>query len=531
MRRHSVLRSTAIISACTTLSRILGLLREVLMAGLFGTSLAKSAFDVAFRIPNLFRRLFGEGALSAAFIPIFTESLEKEGVEKANVLAGKIMTMLGVVLAAVVILVVLLSAAVLNYVELDERTAAVLPLLQITIAYTFFICLVGLCMAVLNSFHHFTLPAATPVLLNIVWILSLIFVCPRMGDIEGEQIYGVAWAVLAAGVLQLAVQYPVLRRFGLCPRLSFSWDDPRVRKVLLLMGPAAIGVGVMQINVVVDGILALFVGGWAPAALTYAERLIYLPLGIFATALGTVLLPTFSRHAAREENDRIKSTLRSAIQNLMLVMLPAAVGLLVLAPSIVEVIFQRGRFDARSTMLTARALRFYAPGLVTFSLYKLLVPVFYSQQDTATPVRLGVRMVGVNFVLNVIFILTWPEGFKHAGLACATVISSTMSCVLLAVLSERRMGSLGWHAILGTIFRIFMASCGMGGVVYIVRGLLEGFALTLSMGTELAQFLAVVGAIVAGVGVYAVLVFLLCKGAIAELRSSWRERRKNSGAE
>ncbi len=525
MRRHSVLRSTAIISVCTTLSRVLGLLREILMARFFGTTLPKSAFDIAFKIPNLFRRLFGEGALSAAFIPIFTESLEKEGVEKANGLAGKIMTMLAVVLAAVVILVVLLSAALLNFVELDERTAAVLPLLQITIAYTFFICLVGLCMAILNSFNHFTLPAATPVLLNIVWIFSLLFVCPRMGDMEGQQIYGVAWAVLAAGVVQLAVQYPVLRRFGLCPKLSFSWDDPRVRKVLLLMGPAAVGVGVMQINVVVDGILALFVGTWAPAALTYAERLIYLPLGIFATALGTVLLPTFSRHAAREENDRIRTTLRSATQTLMLVMVPAAVGLLVLAPGIVEAIFQRGRFDSRSTLLTARALRFYAPGLVTFSLYKLLVPVFYSQQDTATPVRLGVKMVALNFVLNVLFIITWPEGFKHAGLAYATVISSTISCVVLAILAERLLGPVGWQGILGAIGRIILASCGMGAVAHIVHSLLKRSNAFLSLGTEFARLLTLSVAVVAAIAVYAVLAFLLCRGAIVELLASWRNRR------
>lgn len=524
MRRHSILRSTATISVCTTLSRLLGLVREILMASLFGTSLAKSAFDVAFKIPNLFRRLFGEGALSAAFIPVFTESLEKEGVDKANRLAGRVMAMLGAVLAAVVILVVVLSGVVLHLFALDERTAAVLPLLQITIAYTFFICLVGLCMAILNSVHHFTLPAATPLLLNVIWIGCLIFICPRIGDMPDKQIYGVAWAVLVAGAFQLAVQYPALRHFGLCPRLSFSWHDPRVRKVLLLMGPAALGVGVMQVNVVLDGILALLVGQWAPAALTYAERLIYLPLGVFATALGTVLLPTFSRYAAREEGGRIKTSLRMACENLMLVMVPASVGLWVLAPEIVEAIFERGEFDSESTVLTARALRFYAPGLVTFSLYKLLVPVFYSQQDTATPVRLGVKMVCVNFFLNVLFIITWPRGFKHAGLACATVLSSAMSCACLGVLVNRRFGAVGWSEIFGAFLRIGLASSGMGVCVRGVHSSLCATGILDTLGPELARLVALAAAVVCGVMAFVLLALILCRGSIASIQSSWRER-------
>jgi len=507
----NVLRSTAIVSSCTGLSRMLGFVREVLMGWYFGTSLAKSAFDVAFQIPNLFRRLFGEGALSAAFVPIFAETIEKDGHEAANRFAGKIVLMLGAVLGTIMLCGILAATVAMRF-PIGERASAVMPLLRIMLPYMVFICMAALCMAILNSLRHFTVPAMTPVLLNVVWILILLIVCPRFGETPGERIYGVAWGILCAGALQLLFQVPVLRRFGFSPEVSFEWRDERVNRVLLAMGPVALGVGILQINVFVDRILALIVAEWAPAALTYAERLIYLPLGIFATALGTVLLPTFSRQAARNRKDHITETLATSLRSMFLVVIPACVGMLVLLTPIVRLAFlwRGGRFDNDSLVYTVRALAFYAPGLVVFSTYKILVPVFYALKDVRTPVRVASRVVFLNLALNVLFIMTWPAGFKHAGIAFATTVSSLVSCLVLGRMLGSRLGGIDWRGVLGCAARTILISVAMGLVVYLGHAWLAGKTASMGMREKVAQFIAVFGAIVTGVAVYAGLAFRVC---------------------
>lgn len=524
MGRRGVLMSTAVVSAGTAVSRVLGLVREILMAVAFGTSLTKSAFDVAFKVPNLFRRLFGEGALSAAFVPVFSDVLEQKGLEEANRFVSRIMTMLATALCVICAAGILTVTAVLHYAELGERAAAVLPLLRIMLPYAFFICLVAVCMGILNSFHRFAVPAFTPVLLNVVWILAVIFACPRMGVRLEDRIVAVALGILAAGALQLAVQLPFLYRLGLRPTVSFSWKDPAVSKVLLLMGPAALGMGVHQVNVVVDGLLALWAGPWAPAALTYAERMIYLPLGVFATALGTVLLPTFSRHAARNEDEHIRTRLGDALRDITLVMMPAAAGLIALAGPIIQVTFEwkGGRFSGDSTLLTARALAFYAPGLVVFSVYKVLVPVFYAMKDTMTPVRIGLRVVLLNFLLNVAFVLSWPAMFKHAGLAFATVISSGVNCVALGTILHRKVGNPGWMRFAVVLAKALAVSAVMGIASRLSYGALATALLPWlgdGKGTALA---ALAGGIAVGIAVYAVLAMLLFRSELRELRSRGR---------
>lgn len=512
MPKHSVLRSVAVVSGCTAASRVLGFVREVLMAVFFGTTLAKSAFDVAFKIPNLFRRLFGEGALSAAFIPVFSESLQKEGREAAGRLAGRIMTMLGLTLALIVVGGILVVSGCLKWASLGHRATAVLPLLRIMLPYMFFICLVALCMGILNSFHHFAVPAFTPVFLNVVWILIMLFLCPRFGVTPAEQIYGVAWGILAAGLLQLLLQVPALIRFGFRPRLSMDWRDPRVVKVLALMGPAALGMGVTQINVVIDGVLALAVGDWAPAALTYAERLIYLPLGVFGTAMATVLLPTFSHQAANARPDQVRATMAEALGSLMLVMIPATIGLLVLARPVVELAFvwKGGMFGAQSTLRTMRAVCFYAPGLVVFSLYKVFVPAFYAMHDTRTPVRVGVWVVGLNLALNILFVVTWPQEYKHAGLAFATVLSSGVSVAVLACILQRRSGSPGWWPVATIAARALIGALVMGWMVRLLHSRVATLVAVYGVGDKASQIVSVVGSILSGIMLYTALMLVLC---------------------
>ncbi|MBT3296634.1 MAG: murein biosynthesis integral membrane protein MurJ [Verrucomicrobia bacterium] len=509
--KHRVFKSTIIVSLGTGVSRVLGLCREVLMAHYFGTSLAKSAFDVAFSIPNLFRRLFGEGALSAALVPVLTKTTAEEGREAAKRLVGQVMTLMGVVLLSIVALGVLGVSLAIEYGSWSERVAAVLPLLRIMLPYAFFICMVAICMAILNSQHHFALPAFTPVALNVVWILVILFLCRRYGSSPGDRIRFVAWGIIVAGVVQLAIQVPGLLQLGLFPRFSLAWSDAKVRRILLLMGPAALGMGIHQVNFFLDRILALWAAGWAPAALTFAERLVYLPLGIFATALGTVLLPTFSRQALHDDPSHMIATFRASLHNLMLLMIPAAVGLLVLARPIVDLVYawEGGEFDARSGMLTARALAFYAPGLVVFSLYKLLVPLFYALEDTRTPVRVATVMVGLNLVLNVTFVLTWPLEFKHGGLALATVLASTANCICLGVLLQRRIGALGWRRLAGGVVRMLLAALAMAWVVMRVPDWMQALGGVAAGEGKLAQLLGVVAAMAVGVVIYGALLPVL----------------------
>jgi len=521
-----VLRYSAVVSRCTTLSRALGFFREILMAAFFGTSLAQSAFVVAFRMPNLFRRLFGEGALAAAFVPVFTESLEKEGRRQAWTLAGRVMGMLGLALALTVVSGIVVISFILGSATLGERAVLVLVLLRIMLPYMFFICLVALSMAILNSFLHFLVPASTPILLNVVWIVTLTVVCPRFGSTPAQRIYGIAWGILVAGVLQLLVQVPLLIRYGFRGRIPLGWGrDPRVRRVLLLMGPAALGMGIFQVNTAIGSLLAFFwIGPWAPAALNFAERLIYLPLGMFATAVGTVLLPVFSKQAARMEPDRIRNTLNHSLSSLMFVMIPAATGMLVLARPIIEAVFERGEFTDWSTTLTARALCCYAPGLVVFSVYKVLVPAFYAMQDTRTPVRVGIMAVCLNLALNITFLLTWPLYFKHAGLAIATVLSSAVNAAVLARLLHHKIGPLGWNRILPGILRMLLASLLMGAAVLVTHRCLVGRLAESAVSTGFSRALSVGGSIIVGLAVYVGLAAVICREQLVEILQAVRGR-------
>ncbi len=514
-----IFKHASTVSFFTGVSRILGLFREILMAQVFGTSLAKSAFDIAFKFPNLFRRLFGEGALSAAFVPVFSEVLKKEGKAAARQLAGKVLTLLATILVMITIGTIILITFAINNIELGEESAAVLPLLRIMFPYMIFICIVALCMGVLNANMKFALPAATPIILNLVWIGALFLLCPKFGPTLNEKIYGVAWGVLIAGVIQLAVQVPALVNCDMLPKLSFKWSDPNIRKVLILMGPAALGMGIHQINVLMDGFLAFWlVSTWAPAALTYAERLVYLPLGIFATALSTVLLPTFSNQAIALDRQSIRQTLADSTRGLMLVMIPAAAGLMVLTAPIIQLVFERGEFDTTSTLYTARALLFYAPGLIVFSLYKIITPAFYALKDTRTPVRIGIYAVIINLVLNIVFVLTWPEGHQHGGLALATVIASAINCIALGAILTKRIGNPGWLSIGWSFLKTSLAAILMAAAVILVHNVLKELFTLFSDATKLGQFLNVSTSITAGIAIYAVAALTICRSECKILR-------------
>jgi putative peptidoglycan lipid II flippase len=398
----------------------------------------------------------------------------------------------------------------------------VLPLARIMFPYVLFICLAALFQAILNSFHRFSLPAFTPSLLNITWILFVLLVCPRLGPSPDEQIFGIAWGVFCAGLIQLAAQVPTLWSLGYRP--GFSWDpaDARVRRVFLLMGPTALGSSVTQVNVMINGLLARWAAPWAPASLFYAERLLYFPQGILATALSTVLLPVFSGHAATNDHARIRKTLNHALRTLLFVMAPASIGLLVLAEPITQLIFGWGRFNQDSVAHTAIALRFYAPGLFVFCLAKVFVPAFYALHDTRTPFRIGLLSVGLNFCMNWLFILTWPLDYKHAGLALSTVISEGFNGLRLGFGLHGKIGSPGWKEILVSAARSVAGSLVMALAVVAAHGWLQA---AVPLSAKLNQIIAVFGSIAVGAGVYFLFAALFRSPEIGFVRDSLARRR------
>lgn len=527
----SLLRSAGVVGAFTGLSRVLGLVRTALMGSLFGTSLTMSAFALAFRVPNLFRRLFGEGALSAAFVPVFVEARRERGDPGAWELAVRVFCLLAVFLTIIVALVQIgITAALWVGLEpsssLGRRLLVAAPLVRLLMPYMVFICLVALCMGMLNAHRHFALPAATPCLLNVVWI-SVLAVLVWRGGTPPEagldpRVFWVAWGILAAGLVQLAIQFPLLRKLGFRLRWRGPGGDPAVKRILVLLLPAALGASITQLNVLVDTMLAYWIGDYAAAALYFSERLIYLPLGLFATALGTVLLPTFSSQSVEEDPDAMGRTVTRSLRNLLYVMIPSAVGLGVLAIPIVRMIFEWNAFQEASVGQVALALQCYAPGLIVFSLAKVFVPAFYGMQDTKTPVKIAAGCVLLNLVLNLIFIRTWPEGSKHAGIALGTVLAETVYAVILGWILCRRIRITNWAGVwrswgISAMGAAIMALCAWGSV--------RGFAAWMDAG-KVAQIAVTLIAVTVGVASYVAATAALRSPELVEIWTAIRSRVK-----
>lgn len=523
MKDGKVIRSAGVVGSFTLLSRGLGMMRDIIIAFHFGDTLLASAFFVAFTIPNLFRRLFGEGALSAAFIPVLIETRKKEGDKAAWKLSARVVTMTAALLTTIAIIGIALFSIGLRVPGLAEKWTTTFDLARIMFPYLLFICLAALSMAVLNSYKHFATSAFAPSLLNIILIAAMLGIFPLISNEPTARVHVLAWAFLLAGVAQLAVQLPALKRFG-CPfRFSSRWHDPRVRQILVLMGPAALGMAITQFNVLIDRLLALWIGDWAPAALFYSERLIYFPLGVIATAMATVLLPTFSYHAADRDTEAMRETITHSIRHLAFIMVPASLGLLALAPYIISAMFEGGQFDTQATVRCARALRFYAPGLVVFSAAKVFVPAFYAMQDTKTPVRIGIYTVLLNLILNITFILILPLEWKHAGMAASTVIAEAAGMITLGTILTRRVKDLQWMSILRSFVRCLTGALLMA----IIAWMTAQSALSQLQGllpAKLAGIIAALLAVAAGGVCYFGLAFLLRCPELKEIRSALRKR-------
>lgn len=518
----------------TAVSRILGLVREMAMAYFFGTSALKSAFDIAFIIPNLFRRLFGEGALSSAFVPVFSETLIKEGRDSAQRLAVRVISLLVLFLGGVTVAGILLTYPLAHVLSAGSRWLIPLPMLRVMLPYALFICVAALVAGMLNTLGKFAVSALTPFLLNLIWIVTLFAACPFLRDEPSAQIMVLSWAILFAGLAQILFQLPELARHGFHLRFCFTglWTDAKLRRVLVLMGPAALGMGLIQINVCIDKFLAFWADPSAPAALEYAERIVYLPLGMFGTAFMTVLLPTFSKQVSCGDLGTMRETLERSIRNLAVLMAPCAAALAFLALPVIQLIYSMkgGRFDADSAVLSARALMAYAPGLLVFSLQKTLIPAFYGLQDLRTPVKVSLIGLGLNLTLNIASVLVLPHGWKHVGIAGSTVLTSAVNGAILAVVLRRRIGAPTLSALQGPVLKAVAASLVMAAAAFMTYAWLFRFLSAGGWPVKMVQLSATGGTVCVGAGVYAVLMALISRRELLEMVGDFRHRRTRKGA-
>jgi putative peptidoglycan lipid II flippase len=466
-----LLRSTLVFSGLTLLSRIAGYLRDVVQAGVFGASAATDAFFVAYRIPNFLRRIFAEGSFQTAFVPVFTEYRQRGDQAALRDLLDHVAGALCAAVLAVTALGMLaapLIAAVFAPGSLDEpeKYALITQMLRITFPYLWFISMTALAAGVLNSYGRFGVPALTPVLHNLAMICAALYLAPLLG----MSITALAWGVLGAGLVQLVVQWVALARLGVLPRLRLDLRHEGVRRVFRLMLPTLFGASVAQVNLMVGTIFASLLATGSQTWLYLTDRLMEFPQGLFGVALATVILPALSRRFAAQDEAGYAQTLDWGLRMAVLVALPAALALLLLAEPLTATLYQYGRFTAYDTRMAALALMAMALGLPGFMATKVLAPAFFSRQDTRTPVRAALWTVGMNIVLCVAIVgplwLGQVEG-AHAGIALATALAGTLNAWLLWRYLRRGSVALklqpGWP---GFLLRVGVALGALGAVLW-----------------------------------------------------------------
>ena len=515
--QHKITRRASVFSIATILSRILGMARDVLIASYFGAGLALSAFIVAFAIPNMMRRLLGEGALSSAFVPVFSDSLEQEGHQKAVDLANTVATIAGGILILLVVLISGILWAVDAVAGSSPKVYYIVRLGQVMIPYLFFICLCGFGMGVLNTFHHYAVPAFLPALMNVLLIGAVIFVCPLFGETKLSQIFGLAVTVLVGGVLQLGILYFPLRSKNVRYRPRLDWHNPYLKRFLMLFFPAFFALSVTQINVVIDHQLAIFIDEAAPSELYFANRLVQLPLGVFGIALSVVLLPTLSKLCAAGKMEEFKQTFLYAMRQVMAISIPAMVGIFILKKDIVALLFQRGLFTEANTDIVSKVLMCYTFGLFSFFAVKITTPAFLAMHDSKTPMRLGFVSVGLNLVLNLI--LMFP--LKSRGFALATAVSSSFYLFLLWRKLQQRIGGFDMKKLKNSALRIVAASILMGIVVVLASANIKKI---LDYSELYGKIITLFSVVCVGVLSYLTAARLFRVREIAELIAAFRKR-------
>lgn len=430
-----LLRAGSIVSAMTFLSRILGFVRDQVLAIMFGAGLVTDAFLVAWKIPNFLRKLFAEGAFAQAFVPVFAEYRKNRGRDELLNLAAHVSGTLIVIVLLVTTLGVMFAPLLIllfapGFSDSAEQYELATHMLRITFPYLVFVSLLAYAGSILNTFGRFAVPSITPVLLNICMILAALYLSPLLE----EPIVALAWAVFIAGIVQLLFQLPFLQQIGLLPRPRWGWRHSGVRRILKLMAPVIFGSSVAQINILLDTIIASFLITGSLSWLYYSDRLLQFPLGLLGVALATVILPRLSTEHAGESDGDYRHTITWALRIALLLGLPAAIGLLLMAKPLLTSLFEYGQFTPRDTLMASYSLAAYSLGLPAYLLIKVFLPAFFARQNTRTPVRIGVIALISNMVLNICLVVPMVMAdfiAPHMGLAMASSVTAWQQAVML----------------------------------------------------------------------------------------------------
>ncbi len=463
----NLLKAAFSISAMTLLSRITGLLREVVGANLVGAGAAMDAFQVAWRIPNFLRRLFAEGAFTQAFVPVFAEARNQRGEAETRLLADHVASLLAVILLVVTVIgviaaPVLVTLTASGFAKDAGKFDLTVQMVRVTFPYIFFISLVSCAAGILNTYSRFKVPAFTPVLLNIAVIATALWAAPYFDP----PVKALAWGTLLGGVLQLAFQFPALKRIGMLPRFRWRPRDEGVQRILRLMVPAAFGVSVAHVSILINTQIASFLGDGAVSWISYADRLMEFPSAMLGVALGTVLLPSLVKHHAEDDPEEYSRLLDWGLRVTLMLTLPAALALALLATPLIATLFHRGEFLARDVLMVKPALIAYALGLTGIILVKVLAPAFYARQNIKTPVKIAVATLIATQLFNLAFVPL----FRHAGLTLAIGLGACANAALLYIFIRRQrihVPQPEWPVFL---LKLSVALYAMGGVLWSIAG-------------------------------------------------------------
>jgi putative peptidoglycan lipid II flippase len=509
--KKKIVRATGVLTFATMISRVAGLVRDIVVAAVFGAGLVTDAFFVAFTIPNLLRRFFAEGSLTAAFVPTFTDVLHHEGTSEARQVVRICWTLLLLVLTGVTLLGILSSPWLVKLIGYGfSGTAGKLALTdllnRLMFPYIFFVSLVALFAGVLNVSGHFLLPALSPVMLNLSMIGSALLLAPRFD----QPITALACGVVIGGLIQFVMQVPVLYRHGYDLRFNFNFRHSAVVRIVRLMLPGVLGVAIYQVNVVISRLLASFLQEGSVSWLYYGQRLFEFPQGVFIVSLAQAVLPTMSRQMTDNDVDGFRESLRFAIILILLITLPATLGLILCNQAVYSLFFMRGNFTSFDVSQSAMALAWYAPGLLFVGISRVLVPSFYAMKDTRTPVLVSFWTLVVNVVAGIILMRT----MGHAGLALALTIASVFNAIVLALLLSRRLGDLNLKTLWPVVLRVIPGLCVMSLVVIIILTQVDW----LETGTFLYRLANLASAVILGGLAYAASLWFM---GVKEMQQVW----------
>jgi putative peptidoglycan lipid II flippase len=500
----NLLKALATISGLTLISRILAFTRDVLIASMFGAGLVNDAYVLATRLPNLLRRLFAEGAFSQAFVPIFGEYKNRKGHEETQLLVDHVTTLLALILF-VVTLIGIVAAPLIIYITAPgfihdaEKFDLTVQLLRITSPYIFFISLVAVAAGILNTYNKFWVPAFAPILLNICLIGGALWLTPYFE----QPVVGLAWAWFIAGFVQLAFQIPFLKQIGMLPNIRWGWKDSGVRRILKQMGPAIFGVSIAQISMIINTIFASLLITGSVSWLYYADRLMEFPSGILGVAIGTILLPSLSRSHATNDTAEYSKLLDWGLRLTIMLTLPAALALGMIAVPLLATFFQHGAFTAHDVLMSRAALVGYSVGLIGLILVKILAPGFYARQDIKTPVKIGIVTLVATQAMNVLFVFGFH--MAHAGLALSIGLGACLNSAILFYFLRKKgiyQAEAGWMKFL---LKVMLAVVALGITLWFGMGT-EQHWLTTS-GWE--RIIHLTWLVVAGVAVYFAVLFAL----------------------